>query len=62
MTPQELYERLKAMPLDATTFVRMDVFVRWDDGQGEPVEMAMVTLHTSEDFQACADALRAVGR
>ena len=62
MTSQALYERLMSMPLDATTFVRMDVFVRWDDGKGEPVEMAMVTLSTSEDFQRCADALRAVGR
>lgn len=62
MTPQQLYERLKTMPLDANTFVRMDVFVRWDDDKGEPVECAMVTLRTSEDFQQCADALRAVGR
>ena len=62
MTPQALAERLKTMPLDATTFVRMDVFVRWDDDEGEPVEMVMVTLRTSEDFQRCAEALRAVGR
>ena len=61
MTPQELYERLRTIPLDASTFVRMEVLVRWDDDEGEPVECA-ATLRTSDEFQKCADALRLVGR